>query len=132
MICGLSYKLAMEAQGQSATGASACLATFPEIGIGVSWSTPNSDSSRMRDHHQRPRPPEHAIQGLPQALGIEGGEALVEHDELGALEQGAGDVEAALLAVRELPAGLSHHLLQTGGAAGPHGAPAQAPAGPPP
>src|SRR5436853_900382 len=112
MICGLSYKRASEWRLRASQPPAhwPSRRRFRRWGSGQLDSTPMYDSSRMRNHHQRPRPPEHAIQGLPQALGIEGGEALVEHHELGALEQGAGDVEAALLAVRELPAGLSHHL----------------------
>src|SRR6185436_5671024 len=60
--------------------------------------------SRVRDDQQRPGAREDASERPAEALGIERGEALVEDDQLGSLEQGAGDVEPALLAVRELPA----------------------------
>lgn len=42
--------------------------------------------------------------------GVQRGKALVEDDHVGALRQGPGDVETALLAVREAPAGVADHL----------------------
>src|SRR6185295_9778134 len=75
----------------------------------------NIPGSRVRDDQQRPGAREDASERPAEALGIERGEALVEDDQLGSLEQGAGDVEPALLAVRELPARLADHLEEPGG-----------------
>ena len=41
---------------------------------------------------------------------VELGEALVEHDDVSILEERAGQVEPTSLAVRELPARLTHDL----------------------
>ena len=57
----------------------------------------------MGDHEQCRCAPEDAVERLTEGLGIEGGEAFVEDQELGALEQGASEVDEALLAVGELP-----------------------------
>ena len=65
----------------------------------------------MSDDEQGRGPLFHAFQRPPQVLGIEGGEALVQDHEAGVLEQGARQKQAAALAVGELPAGFSHHLL---------------------
>lgn len=43
------------------------------------------------------------------------GEAFIEDQQVGVLEQSAGNVKAALLAVGELPARVADHLQQTGG-----------------
>ena len=60
--------------------------------------------SWVRDYHQRRRPLDHGPHALAGVSGIERGEALVEHHQLGALQQRARDEQAAALAVRELPA----------------------------
>ena len=64
----------------------------------------------MGDDEQRRGPVEDAAQRPAEVLGIERGEALVEDDEVSALQQRPGDVQTALLTVRELPAGLANHL----------------------
>src|SRR5208283_5090989 len=58
----------------------------------------------MSDHHQRRGSFQYALQGEAQSLGVKCGEALVENDHGGALQQGAGDVETAAFSVRKLPA----------------------------
>ncbi len=42
----------------------------------------------MRDHQQRGRALEHAAQGVAQVLRVERREAFVQHEQVGALEQG--------------------------------------------
>src|SRR6185436_14206370 len=69
----------------------------------------------MRDDDQCGSAAEDAVEGLPQALGIERREALVEDDQLRPLQQGTGDEEAALLAVRQLPPRLADPLQEAGG-----------------
>ena len=66
--------------------------------------------SRMSDNDQRGGPGQHAAQGALEVLGVQRREALVEDDHVGVLEQRPGHVEAAALAVGELPAGLADHL----------------------
>src|SRR3972149_8965084 len=67
----------------------------------------------MRDHQQAGRAAEGAIEGAAEIVRIQGSEAFVQDDQVGALEQCPGDEETASLAVGKLPTGLSHHLLQT-------------------
>jgi len=55
---------------------------------------------RMRNDQQCLCPGQHTLQRAAEILRVQRGEALVEHDQLRALEQGAGDVEPALLAMR--------------------------------
>src|SRR5262249_17530101 len=71
-------------------------------------------ASGMGDDQQGWGVLQHALQRLVQGLGVEGSEALVEDETVGTVEQGAGNIEPAALALRELPAGLTHHLQQTG------------------
>jgi len=61
---------------------------------------------------------EDAAEGALEVLRIKGGEAFVEDDEFGVLEQGARDVEAAFFALRKLPAAFADHLEETGGHSG--------------
>ncbi len=72
-------------------------------------------ASAVRDHQQRPRALDHALQRAFQILRIERGEAFIQHHQLGVLQQRTRDVEAAAFAVRKLPAGLADHLQHTGG-----------------
>src|SRR3972149_515038 len=81
----------------------------------------------MRDHQQAGRAAEGAIEGAAEIVRIQGSEAFVQDDQVGALEQCPGDEETASLAVGKLPTGLSHHLLQT-----PRRARARPPPPPPP
>jgi hypothetical protein len=71
--------------------------------------------SAVRDHQQRSRAFDHALHGALQILGIERGEAFVQHHQIGVLQQRARDVQAAAFAVRKLPAGFTHHLQHAGG-----------------
>src|ERR1700751_3868461 len=64
----------------------------------------------MCNHQKRTRPPQHAVERKLDIFRIEGCEALVENHDLSALQQSAGNVDAAALPVRELPAGLPNHL----------------------
>ena len=50
-----------------------------------------------------------------ERLGIQGGKTLVQDEDGGTLQQGAGDIEPTALAMRELPAGLADDLPQPGG-----------------
>ena len=75
---------------------------------------PSAGSSRVRNHQQRRDALQRTAQGQAQGRGVEGGKALVEDDDVGALQQGAGQVEAALLAVREPLAGVTNYLQQAG------------------
>jgi hypothetical protein len=68
----------------------------------------------MGDYQESSRPGKRTVQSTLQGLGVEGGKALVKDDHIGALQESAGHVEAATLAVGELPAGLSDHLPQPG------------------
>src|SRR6266545_5886796 len=69
----------------------------------------------MGDHDQRVGPAENTRERAFEGFGIEGGEALVEDAGVEGLKQRAGDEEAALLAVRELPAALADELFEAGG-----------------
>jgi hypothetical protein len=68
----------------------------------------------MGDDQQRRGALQHARQHLAQGLGVEGDEAFVEDEAGGTLQYDAGNVEAATLPLRELSAGLAHHLQQVG------------------
>src|SRR5215510_4088118 len=57
---------------------------------------------------------QHTAQGPAQGLGVQGGEALVQDDHVRTLQQRSGEVETALLAVREAPARVAYHLQQPG------------------
>jgi hypothetical protein len=65
-------------------------------------------------HGQQGRclPPE-VGEDLAEGVGVEGGEALVQDDQLGAMEQGLRQLQAAALAVAELPAGLAEDLMSS-------------------
>ena len=69
----------------------------------------------MRDGQQCGRSVEHTVQGPAKAFGVERGEALVEDDEIGSLQQRPRDVETASLAVGELPSRLADDLEQSRG-----------------
>ena len=71
-----------------------------------------SSTARVRDDDQRLRAAEHAGERAFQRLGIQRGEALVEHAHVERLEQRARDEQAAALAVRQLPAAVADQLLQ--------------------
>src|SRR5258708_10419536 len=71
-------------------------------------------SSRVRDHHQRWAAAQRTRESLVEVLRIERREALVEDDDLASLQQRAGHEQAAAFAVGELPAAVSHELVQTG------------------
>src|SRR5437867_5753115 len=73
----------------------------------------NRTRSRMRDDEQRRGSVRHVPKTLTQALGVELPEALVEDDEVRALQERTGDVQAAPLAVREPPPSLANCLKQT-------------------
>jgi hypothetical protein len=60
------------------------------------------------------RPFQDAVQRTAQSVGIESGEALVQNDHGGALQQGAGNIKTAAFSVRKLPAGFSDHLQESG------------------
>ena len=53
--------------------------------------------------------------GLPddEVFRVERCEALVQNNQLGALQERARDVDAAALAMRELPSSFSYHLHET-------------------
>jgi hypothetical protein len=68
----------------------------------------------MSNDHQRWRPFQNALQRTAQGVGIERGEALVENDHGGALQQGASNIKTAALSMRKLPAGFSDHLQESG------------------
>jgi hypothetical protein len=70
---------------------------------------------RMGDDQQRRDALQHTAQGQAQGRGVEGGKALVEDDDIGALQHGASEVETALLAVGEAPAGVADHLSRLDG-----------------
>ena len=53
---------------------------------------------------------EHTTETLAKGLGVKRRKALVKDNEIGVLQQCAGDVEAAFLSVGELPACLADHL----------------------
>jgi hypothetical protein len=55
----------------------------------------------MSDQHQRFGPARHRVDAAFEVCGVQGGEAFVQGDELGVLEDGAGNVEAALRGIRE-------------------------------
>ena len=69
----------------------------------------------MRDDHQGRRVVQDTLLHAVQRLGIEGGKTLVEDEDGGTLQQGAGNVEPTALAMGELPAGLADDLPQPGG-----------------
>src|SRR5262249_8818711 len=69
---------------------------------------------RMCDNQQRWRLLQHGGQRVLERLGVEGGKALVQDQDFGALEQGPSDVDTALLAVTESPARVANRRLQTG------------------
>src|SRR5689334_20565081 len=73
------------------------------------------DASWMRDEQEARRVPPHGHEGASQVFGIEGGEGLVEDDELRVLEQRPREEDAAPLPVTELPAGLADDLHDAGG-----------------
>jgi hypothetical protein len=50
-----------------------------------------------------------------QRLGIEGCKTFVQNEDGGTLQQRASNIEAAALAMRELPAGLADELPHPGG-----------------
>jgi hypothetical protein len=58
-----------------------------------------------------------AVEDVPAGEGIEGSEAFVGDEELGVLEEGAGEEEPGLLAVGELPAAFADALPEAGGEA---------------
>src|SRR4051812_40484322 len=69
----------------------------------------------MGDHHQRPGPAHRAGEAKLERFRIERREALVHDRQLGILEQGAGEEDAAALAMRKLPAGLANALIDATG-----------------
>src|SRR5262249_50113502 len=69
----------------------------------------------VRYHEEGFRSPQHALDGALERLRIQGGKALVQDHQIGALQESARDVEATALSMRELPAGFTHHLVQSGG-----------------
>src|SRR6185295_5753546 len=73
-------------------------------------STSPVSSSWVRDHEERAGAIHHAPERAIEVLGVERREALVEDHEVRLLEEGACNVHAAPLAVRELPPGLADHL----------------------
>jgi hypothetical protein len=64
----------------------------------------------VRDHEQALRELRRLRQTLLETVGIELGEALVEDDEVGALQERTRHEDAAALAVRQLPPRLAHRL----------------------
>ena len=55
---------------------------------------------------------QHTLQDLVQGFGGEDGKALGEEETVGALQQGAGDIQSPAFPLRELPACFAHHLQQ--------------------
>src|SRR6516164_7809728 len=86
------------------------------VGAGASKPTQLAHP-RMGDDQQGRGALQRTAQGQAQGRGVEGGKALVEDDDVGALQQGARQVETALLAVGEPPAGVADHLQQPGSSA---------------
>src|SRR4051812_15810755 len=64
----------------------------------------------VRDHHQRARAPQDAFERGLQIFRIERRKTFVEDDQARVLQQRAGDVDSAALAMRELPATFTDHL----------------------
>ena len=62
--------------------------------------------------------PSQARKDFAAGRRVQGGEALVEDQEVGILEEGAGEADAGGLALGELPAGFADALLEAGGEAG--------------
>lgn len=79
----------------------------------------------VRDDHEAWGAAEDAVEAGFQGFRVEGGETFVEDDEGGVLEDGAGNVDAAALALGELPAGVAHHFHDAGGHAVEQGAEAE-------
>src|SRR5438045_2090919 len=69
-------------------------------------------SSWVGDDQQGPGAAEDAGHGAVERRWIERGEALVQQQQVARLQQRPGHEQPAALAVRELPAGLTHHLRQ--------------------
>lgn len=69
----------------------------------------------MGDYHERAGAAEDAFERGSEVFGVECGEAFVEDDEAGVLQQGARDVDSAALAMRELPAAFADHLQKAAG-----------------
>ena len=67
-------------------------------------------ASRMCNHEQRRGAAKDALHAGLERLGIEGGEALVEHNHFGILKQSSGNVEPAAFAVGQLPTHVANHL----------------------
>ena len=66
--------------------------------------------SGMRGYKEARGVVEGAGEGTARIFGIEGGEAFVQDDDIGPLEQRPGDVESALFTMGELPAHFADHL----------------------
>ncbi len=69
--------------------------------------------SRMSNNQQRPSMPLNTRHHGEPIFGIEGPQTFVEHDNSGALKQSSRDEHPAPFTVRQLPAGVPHHLVDT-------------------
>ena len=68
----------------------------------------------MGDHEERGGPVEDAAQGAMEGLRVKRRKAFVKDDKVSVLETCPSDIETTPFSVRELPAGLPHHLHQSG------------------
>ena len=95
----------------------------PPMKIGPLFSAESLHVSRssgvctlgVRDDHQGRGMVQDTLLHAVQRLGIQGGKTLVQDEDGGTLQQGAGDIEPTALAMGELPAGLTDDLPQPGG-----------------
>jgi hypothetical protein len=65
-----------------------------------SFSTQHASELWMGDDQQTRNPLQHAMQAATQILGVKCCEAFIQDNQLGALEQRAGDVEPTPFAMR--------------------------------
>src|SRR5580692_2555585 len=71
--------------------------------------------SRMGNHDQRLGSLEDTANREGHSLRIQCAKTFIKNQDVGRLQYRSGDVQPATLTVRELPAGLTHHLLEPAG-----------------